>query len=58
MNKDTEPQDWKSLMALADVGLRAVIDEVTGYQEVRAPDDLRQYAKSLGIEQVTGGDDE
>jgi hypothetical protein len=53
MSKDSEPQDRKTLMALADVGLRAVIDEATGYQDVRAPDDLRKYAATLGIEEIT-----
>lgn len=38
-------------VALAKVGLRALIDEATGFQEMRANDDLRNYARSVGLEQ-------
>ena len=37
-------------VALAKVGLRALIDEATGFQEQRADDDLRKYARSVGLE--------
>ena len=38
------------LAALAKVGLRALIDEATGYQDVRANDDLRRYSEELGFD--------
>lgn len=37
--KDKTPQE---LIALAKVGLDAVIDEVTGYQKIRPKDDLKK----------------
>jgi hypothetical protein len=36
-------------LAMAKVGLRALIDEATGFQAQRDPDDLRRYAESLGV---------
>jgi hypothetical protein len=36
-------------LGLAQIGLRALIDEATGYQEVRPDNDLREYAASVGI---------
>lgn len=45
------PEDLARLIAQAKVGIHAVIDEATGFQEHRAPDDLRrQYAELGGSE--------
>ena len=41
-------------VALAKVGLRALIDEATGFQQQRAGDDLRRYARSVGLEDYLG----
>ena len=34
---------------LAQIGLRALVDEATGYQEARPANDLRIYADQLGV---------
>jgi hypothetical protein len=34
---------------LAKVGMRALVDEVTGFQYVRECDDLRSYADEIGV---------
>jgi len=39
----------KDDVALAKVGIRALIDEATGYQGHRATDDLTRYADELGL---------
>lgn len=36
------------LVAQAKVGMRAVIDEATGFQDHRAPDDLRKHYAEMG----------
>lgn len=36
------------LVRLAKIGIRALVEEATGYQEQRAPDDLRQRYAELG----------
>lgn len=42
----------KDEINLAKVGLMALIDEATGYQEVRPPDELRKKYKQLTKDEV------
>lgn len=43
------PEERDQQVAQAKVGMRALIDEATGFQDVRDPDDLQRYAESLGV---------
>jgi hypothetical protein len=44
------PEERKKLVAQAKLGFEAVIDEATGYQEVREPDALAKRYRELGGE--------
>lgn len=44
------PEERKKLVAQAKLGLDAVIDEATGYQEVREPGALAKRYRELGGE--------
>lgn len=46
-------EERERILAEAKVGLRALVDEATGYQEHRGPRDLRDYAEELGVEVPT-----
>jgi hypothetical protein len=51
------PEERAKLVAQAKIGLEAVIDEATGYQDVRATDALRKrYAELGGDENYTAPD--